>query len=53
MEIDSLVEQILETVYSAATTHDDPRVQEEVVRIDLRNLIDDFVLTPVEEDKDY
>lgn len=42
MEIESLVEEILEAVYHAATFHEDPLVQESIVRVEIQNLIENF-----------
>lgn len=52
MDIDSLVEQIIDLVYNAGCIHEDPHVQELMVRTDLYNLIDDYVAAPIENENE-
>ena len=42
MEIESLVDAIMGRVYHGATLHDDPYVQERIVRSDIWDLIQDY-----------
>lgn len=43
MEIESLVEEILDSIYHAATFHEDPVVQEQIARTKITDLIDEFL----------
>jgi septal ring factor EnvC (AmiA/AmiB activator) len=53
MNTDLLVQQILEAVSNAYTYTHDPILQEEIVRTDLTNLIDEAVNAPREDDADW
>lgn len=53
MEIESLVEEILDSIYHAATFHEDPVVQEQIARVDITNLLEDYIEGPRNEEETW
>jgi hypothetical protein len=43
MDIDQLVEQIMEAAYHSEIFHEDPVVQERIVKSNVTNLLQDFI----------
>lgn len=49
MDIEGLTESILEAIYHSAVFHEDPSVQEQIVRVDITNLLEDYIEEPLRQ----